>query len=158
MESLTNSLNEQFNELSTQPTFIKNAIAFLGTSAGLWCTLLGIADLIGLKILVSLLQIILGLVLMSFEATKLAKLLKIPMCEPFINVAEKATSLHRIASYSVMAFLICLVSDGFFGKVVTLIPVFGTVAAYGYLIKLQKNEDVDAFDNVELNDGDAFVA
>jgi len=131
----------QFNDLANQPWYIRWGIAALGLISGLICILVGFTDVFG-SIIVGALEITIGVILIAFEASLIAKAFSFEFCGVLINFSEKCTPLMRAILYGVWALLIIIV--GSLGKIFTMIPLIATGAAYFVLWMGSRNQAAEA--------------
>jgi len=131
-------------DTSGQPWYWRWGVAALGTLGGLILLLVGLTHFT--NPLAAILSIILAVVLVSFEATALAKGFNWAFCQALTGVADKITPLYRTIIYGGL-------SIGIMTQGITLIfgclPALACAALYFLLFLDQRNSGGDTQPVVE---------
>lgn len=143
MESIAKEFAaNQFQDLSNQPWYIRWGIAALGLISGIIYLLFGLTDLFSTTFYVGILEIIIGVILIAFEASLIAKAFSFEFCGVLITLSEKATPLIRVVLYGLWAVLIMIVAQSI-GKIFAMIPLIATAAAYFVLWMGSRNQPAE---------------
>merc|ERR1719219_579540 len=108
---------------------------------------MGFSTILGLSFGKAILELSLGILLICFEATALAKGFNWTFCQALVGIADRVTPIMRTIIYGTFSILIiCIVS---FGTIFGLLPTMACAAAYFLLFLDQRNSGGDTQPVVE---------
>ena len=116
-------------DTSGQPWYWRWGVAALGTIGGV---LLAFGSLSNITHPIdALLMAGFATVLLSFEATALAKGFNFTACQTLVGIADKLTPLMRTVIYSGYTIILVIIVQGILGTIFLCIPALVCAALYG---------------------------
>ena len=128
-------------DASGQPWYWRWGVSALGVLGGVLLAFSAIASI--LHPVDMLLKIGFASVLLSFEATGLAKGFNFAACQTLIGFAEKLAPLMRTVIYALCSVAVIIVCDGVIGNVLICIPALVCAALYFLLYLDQRGGSSD---------------
>lgn len=156
--SIKNSVSGALNtgDSSGQPWYWRWGVAALGSLGGVFLLISALKSLLSLNILDGTLELVFASVLISFEATALAKGFNFQFCQTLVGFADKLAPLFRTVIYSGFSIILVIVTDGMVGTVFMCIPALICAALYFLLFLDQRGGSSDQAPVME-NDGNEFA-
>jgi len=150
--SIKNSVSGALNsgDASGQPWYWRWGVAALGCIGGLCLMISALKSLITFGIAEAILELVFASVLVSFEATALAKGFNFTACQTLTGFAEKLAPLMRTIIYSGLSVVLIIFSDGIIGTIFLCVPPLICAALYFLLYLDQRGT---ASDQAPVMDG-----
>lgn len=156
--SIKNSVSGALNtgDSSGQPWYWRWGVAALGSLGGVLLLFSALKSILTLGIVEGIFELVFASVLISFEATALAKGFNFPFCQTLVAFADKLAPLFRTVIYSGFSIVLVILSDSMIGTVFMCIPALICAALYFLLFLDQRGGSSDQAPVME-NDGNEFA-
>lgn len=140
--SVSGALNSG-TDTSGQPWYWRWGVAALGSLGGVLLAFSALKSILTLGVLEGLLELIFATILISFEATALAKGFNFTACQTLVGYADKLAPLVRTIIYSGFSIVLVIVSDSIIGTIFLCIPPLVCAALYFLLFLDQRGNTSD---------------
>lgn len=126
-----------------QPWYWRWGVAALGSLGGVFLAVAALRSIIGLGFVEGLLEAVFATILISFEATALAKGFNFTACQTLVGYADKLAPLMRTVIYSGLSILLVIFSNGMIGTILVCLPALICAALYFLLFLDQRGDTSD---------------
>jgi len=144
--SIKNSMSGVLNGGDTaggQPWYWRWGVAALGSLGGVFLAVAALKSIVQLGFVEGLLEAVFASILISFEATALAKGFNFTACQTLVGYADKLAPLMRTVIYSGLSILLVIFSNGMIGTILVCLPALICAALYFLLFLDQRGDTSD---------------
>jgi hypothetical protein len=139
--SMSGVLNGGGDTVGGQPWYWRWGVAALGSLGGVLLAFAALKSFLTLGLVEGLLEAVFASILISFEATALAKGFNFTACQTLVGFADKLAPLMRTVIYSGLSILLVIFSDSMIGTVFMCIPALICAALYFLLFLDQRGDN-----------------
>jgi len=144
--SIKNSMSGVLNGGDTaggQPWYWRWGVAALGSLGGVFLAIAALKSFFSLGLVEGLLEAVFASILISFEATALAKGFNFTACQTLVGYADKLAPLMRTVIYSGLSILLVIFSNSMISTIFVCLPALICAALYFLLFLDQRGDTSD---------------